>query len=87
MSQVWKVFIVIVLLSLTWTTYCARILGVFPVPGKSHYILGSSLMRALAENGHDVTVISAFGEKDPPKECKYRDIILDGLLEEMESKF
>ena len=64
----------------------ARILGIFPLPGKSHYILGSSLMRALAEHGHDVTVINPFGEKNPPK-GKYRDILLPEIIESVESKY
>ncbi|KAJ3642472.1 hypothetical protein Zmor_025257 [Zophobas morio] len=63
----------------------ARILGIFPLPGKSHYILGSSLMRALAEHGHDVTVINPFGEKNPPK-GKYRDILLPEIIESIENR-
>lgn len=56
-----------------------KILGFFPVPGRSHYILGSSLMKGLAVKGHDVTVISPFGEAKPLK--NYKDVILTGLLE------
>lgn len=55
---------------------CLRILGVFPVQGKSHYILARGLMRGLAEKGHDVTVINPFGEKNPPKNGSYTDILL-----------
>ena len=33
-------------------------------------------MRGLAEKGHDVTVLNTFGEKNPPKNGSYRDIIL-----------
>lgn len=32
----------------------ARILGVFPTPSKSHWILGSSLLKELASDGHEV---------------------------------
>lgn len=62
----------------------AKILAVFPVTAPSHYILGSALLRGLAEKGHDVTMISAFGEKNPPKNGSYRDIVLTGFLEEHE---
>lgn len=58
----------------------ARILGVFPVPQYSHYILGGRLMKALAEKGHDVTIITPFREKDPPK--NYKEVFLEGAVEE-----
>lgn len=59
-----------------------RILGVFPAPAYSHYALGSRLMKALAEKGHDVTMISPFKEKSPPK--FYREIVLEEILKESE---
>ncbi|XP_967685.3 UDP-glycosyltransferase UGT5 [Tribolium castaneum] len=62
----------------------AKILAVLPVAGKSHYILASTLMRALAERGHDVTVISCWGEKNPPKNGTYRDIVMTGAMEELQ---
>jgi hypothetical protein len=63
-----KNFITILLFSTTaFLTNGAKILGIFPLPGRSHYILGSSLLRELAERGHDVTMISCFSEKEPPK--------------------
>lgn len=63
---------------------CAKILGVFPIADKSHYILGSSLMKGLAEKGHDVTVITFFGESNPPKNGSYRNIVLDFELKRCE---
>jgi hypothetical protein len=33
-------------------------------------------MKGLAEKGHDVTVISPYPEKDPPKNGSYVDITL-----------
>ncbi|KAJ3642488.1 hypothetical protein Zmor_025267 [Zophobas morio] len=63
---------------------CAKILGVFTSPGRSHYILGSTLMKALAEKGHDVTLISSFGEKKPPKtKGTYRDIVVTEIMKKM----
>jgi hypothetical protein len=81
-----KILIVVSVLFLTWTVQSARILGVFPVPGKSHYFLGSSLMRALAEKGHDVTIISPFSENNLPKGGSYREILLPEMLAQLESK-
>lgn len=56
----------------------ANILGVFPIPGKSHYMAGATFMKILAEAGHNVTVISPFGEKNPPK--NYRDVIVESMF-------
>lgn len=53
----------------------ANILGVFPFAGKSHYMAGATLMRVLAEAGHNVTMISLYGEKEPPK--NYRDVVIE----------
>lgn len=61
-----------------------RILGVFPAPAYSHFSLASRLMKALAENGHDVTIIAPFPEKSPPK--NYREIVLEGLKETVDGK-
>lgn len=52
----------------------AKILGVFPFASKSHSILGQALFTALAKQGHEVTYISPFPLKKPPK--NYRDIPL-----------
>lgn len=59
-----------------------RILGIFPASAYSHYALASRLMKALAEKGHDVTVISPFKEKNPPK--SYREIVLTKFVEKAE---
>ncbi|XP_068896517.1 UDP-glycosyltransferase UGT5-like isoform X4 [Tenebrio molitor] len=80
-----KIFItILLLLTAAFLTDGAKILGVFPVPGRSHYLLGSTLLKALAEKGHDVTMISCFGEKDPPKNGTYRDVVVSGLLKAMQ---
>ena len=78
------VTLLLVILSLK-STDGAKILGIFPVPAPSHYILGSSLMRGLAEKGHDVTFISPFPEKNPPKNGTYTDVLLTGFWEMAES--
>lgn len=49
-----------------------RILGVLPTNSKSHYKVGNSLMRGLADAGHNVTVISPYVPEKPIK--NYRAI-------------
>ena len=44
---------------------CLRILGIFPMNGKSHSIIQLSIMKALAEKGHQVDVYSHFPSKTP----------------------
>lgn len=55
-----------------------RILGVFPLQGKSHWIMQEALMKELARRGHQVDVVSHFPlEKPIPN---YTDISLKGSL-------
>ncbi|XP_051165585.1 UDP-glucosyltransferase 2-like [Leptopilina boulardi] len=57
----------------------ARILGIFPLPGKSHAILGEKIMKVLAQKGHQVDVISHFPmKKSYPN---YNDLSLEGSSE------
>lgn len=42
----------------------------FPTPSKSHYFVGISLMKGLAEKGHEVTLLAPFEEKQPIKNLK-----------------
>ncbi|XP_012528301.2 UDP-glucosyltransferase 2 [Monomorium pharaonis] len=55
-----------------------RILGVFPLHGKSHWIMQEALMRELAGRGHQVDVITHFPLKTPIP--NYKDISLKGSL-------
>jgi glucuronosyltransferase len=43
----------------------AKILGLFPLPSKSHFAVSSALIKELANRGHQVTVYSPFPEKSP----------------------
>ncbi|XP_030747029.1 UDP-glucuronosyltransferase 1-6-like isoform X1 [Sitophilus oryzae] len=61
------------------SVYGLKLLIVFPVPARSHYILGNSLSKGLANLGHDVTFIAAFSEPNPPKTLK--QIVLKELGE------
>jgi glucuronosyltransferase len=53
-----------------------RILGLFPHPGISHFQFFHPVMKALAEAGHEVTVVSHFPSKEPIE--NYRDEPLTG---------
>jgi hypothetical protein len=75
------------LLCILDAAHSARILGVFPAPVPSHYILSNTLMKGLAEKGHDVTMVSPFVDKIPPKNGSYTNIVLTGFAEEHERKF
>ncbi|KAL3270170.1 hypothetical protein HHI36_009227 [Cryptolaemus montrouzieri] len=65
---------IVLILFLISISQCARILGVFHVPGKSHYAAGNTLMKILAERGHEVTLVSPFKEKKPPK--NFNEVVL-----------
>lgn len=53
-----------------------RILGLFPHPGISHFQFFHPVMKALAEAGHEVTVVSHFPSKQ--KIENYKDEPLTG---------
>ncbi|XP_068086153.1 UDP-glycosyltransferase UGT5 [Anabrus simplex] len=69
---VWLVLAFIVLLS-----GCdgARILGIVPMPARSHHIAFLSLMRELASRQHEVTVMNFFPQEKPIP--NYTDITLN----------
>lgn len=52
-----------------------KFLAILPIPSKSHYYIGQNLMKGLAEDGHEVTVISPFKEKSPIK--NYKEVFLE----------
>lgn len=52
-----------------------RFLAILPVTSKSHYYIGHNLMKSLAEDGHDVTVISPFEANEPIK--NYNEVFLE----------
>lgn len=54
-----------------------RILGLFPHPGFSHFHFFQPIMTALAEAGHDVTVVSHFPNKEPHE--NYHDELLNNV--------
>lgn len=86
MSALFK-WTIILFFALFWRVETSKILGVFPLATGSHYNLYSQLMKGLAEAGHEVTMVSPYRFKEPPKRGKYRDLVLDGFAEDFERKF
>ncbi|XP_050310088.1 UDP-glucosyltransferase 2-like [Anthonomus grandis grandis] len=73
--------------SLSYVCQSARILGIFPTPGRSHYILESTLMTALVEAGHDVTIVTPFYEDYQTNGTgTYRQIVLTGVAEQQKER-
>ncbi|XP_065157190.1 UDP-glycosyltransferase UGT4-like [Atheta coriaria] len=54
---------------------CANILGIFPIPSRSHAILGHKLLRGFAEHGHNVTMLTFFPESKPHE--NFKTILMD----------
>ena len=62
-TQFWKTEVPIILISCICSTDGANILGIFPMPIKSHMTVHSALRKELARRGHQVTFFSPFPEK------------------------
>lgn len=56
-----------------------KILGIFHTVSPSHHYVGSALMKGLAADGHQVTIISPFKEKKPI--ANYTEVHLDGTYD------
>lgn len=56
--KIW--FTIVILLLLFSSTFASKILFLFPTPSKSHMIVVHALSTALAEKGHQVTVVTPF---------------------------
>ncbi|XP_047507431.1 UDP-glucosyltransferase 2-like [Pieris napi] len=57
----------------------ARILGLFPHPGKSHQIVFDPVMKALAGRGHEITVMTFFPHLVAPE--NYKEVNLQSLTQ------
>lgn len=62
-----------------------KILMAFTLPSPSHHIIGKGLMKGLIADGHEVTMISVFKEKNPIE--NFTEIYLDGVVEQIAGKF
>lgn len=63
----------------------AKILGLFHLNSKSHFVMFESLLQGLARSGHEVHVVSHFPQKHPLP--NYTDISLEGTLPELVNNF
>ncbi|XP_031634156.1 UDP-glucuronosyltransferase 3A2-like [Contarinia nasturtii] len=71
--KLFKFFLILCVLYQNVISY--KILAVLPVTSRSHYYIGHNLMKGLAEEGHDVTVVSPFKQKVPIK--NYKEVFLE----------
>lgn len=71
--------LILLALMMCGITTSLKILGIFPYPGKSHFVVFEALFKGLADKGHDVTVISHFPQ--PKSYQNYKDISLKGTQE------
>lgn len=83
MYKIFKFFII--LFTLICATNSARILGIFHMSSYSHFILGDTLLKSLAEKGHDVTMISAFEQSN--NMTNYRTVQVPEIFDYIKSKF
>lgn len=58
-----------------------KILGVFHTMYPSHYHVGKALMKGLAADGHEVTIISPFNEKTSIP--NYKEVHLEGIYDSL----
>lgn len=77
----WTQFLLLVAIT-SPTTFGYKILGIFHTTGKSHAIVGQSLMKGLAGVGHDVTMLSPFPLTNPME--NYRDLEVTGVFDLIE---
>lgn len=75
----------ILLLGFSTSIQCYKILGIFHTMSKSHTIVGESLMNGLAEAGHDITMITAYPQKNLPKNVK--EIHVEGIFDVLKCNF
>ncbi|KAJ9582650.1 hypothetical protein L9F63_023005 [Diploptera punctata] len=63
----------------------AKILGLFHLNSRSHFVMFEALLRGLASRGHEVYVVSHFPQEQPLP--NYTDISLKGTLPELVNNF
>lgn len=79
MKKIWSSLFLCCILCSFRSTEGARILGLFPLHGKSHFIMYQEVMKSLADAGHQVDVVSHFPQKKPYP--NYTDLIsLEGTM-------
>ena len=77
-----RLFIFILLVNVA---YGARILGLFPMPVKSHSIMDNPYMEQLAKRGHEVVVFSPYLQNK--QIANYTDVLFNISLPEIMKQF
>ncbi|XP_055316609.1 UDP-glucosyltransferase 2-like [Sitodiplosis mosellana] len=71
-----KLLQVLLALCVIYQNVCSyKFLAVLPTTSRSHYYIGHNLMKALAEDGNEVTVISPFKQNKPIN--NYKEVFLE----------
>lgn len=77
-----KLFWFILILGLQCNVaFSYKILMAFTLPSPSHHIIAKGLMKGLIADGHEVTMISLFKEKDSFE--NFTEIHLDGVVDQL----
>lgn len=71
--KIWVTIVLCCMISFSQPTRGARILGLFALQAKSHFIMYQEVMKSLADAGHQVDVVSHFPQKKPYP--NYTDLI------------
>lgn len=74
-----------VLLGVVSSALAARILAVFPFPGKSHNIFISSVLKSLAQKGHQIVEYSPFPPAKPIPNHSHHEV--HTTFEQEQSKY
>lgn len=79
---------IVIVFAILYNSECngARLLGVFPIPVRSHYTLAIKLMEGLAQAGHHVTIIAPFPAKDIPSNVSWEHVVVEGIAEKYYSE-
>lgn len=79
-QKVMKLFYLSLIISSIWLSIDGlKVLGVLPFASRSHFAIGSSIMKSLLKAGHEVTVISPYPMKKPLK--NYHDVDVSSVIE------
>lgn len=77
-NKLFTIFLTICLCAILRPSHGLRILGLFPLQVRSHYVMCEELMKGLAAKGHQVDVYSHFPQKKTIP--NFRDVSLQGSL-------
>ncbi|KAL3289132.1 hypothetical protein HHI36_003570 [Cryptolaemus montrouzieri] len=77
-NKMYFTWLVLLTAILTYQVESAKILGIFWTFSRSQHLTGSALLKALAESGHEVHLLSSFD--DDAKISNFKHELLEGLI-------